>query len=328
LGVSAAARVAAGIFVGYDPVSWEIRGIPEILLQAESRRRPQDGRDTSSLRRMTQVTDTPPPRRRGRPPSASSEPGGEVQSLDRAMSILEVLAVADGLSLSEVARRTELPSSTAHRLLTTLHKRKLVGHDAESGLWTVGVGLFRVGSAYVRIRKLPEIGRPMIRALVEAVDETVNLSMLDGPDLVCVAQSESHAPVRAFIRIGRRQPIHASAAGKAILARLTPERRAERIESLALERLTEHTHRTKKALAADLAEVSARGFAVDDEEQTLGMRCVAAAVLDEWGEPVGAISISAPTVRMAPERLGVLGEGVRQAAAELTALYCGRKSEG
>lgn len=269
-----------------------------------------------------------PAKRRGRPPSASSEPSGEVQSLDRAMSILEVLAAADGLALSELARRTELPSSTAHRLLTTLHRRRLVGHDLESGLWTIGVGLFRVGAAYLRIRKLPEIGRPVIRELVQAVDETVNLSMLDGPDLVCVAQSESHSPVRAFIRIGRRQPIHASAAGKAILARLSPERRAERVDALTLDRLTEHTHRTKKALAADLAEVSARGFGIDDEEQTLGMRCVAAAVLDEWGEPVGAISISAPTVRMPPERLGVLGAKVKQAAAELTALYCGRKSEG
>jgi IclR family acetate operon transcriptional repressor len=267
-------------------------------------------------------------RRRGRPPSPASETSGEVQSLDRAMAILEVLAADDGLTLSEVCRRSGLPSSTVHRLLGTLQRRRLVGHDQETGLWTIGVGLFRVGSAYLRIRKLPDIGRPVIRALVHTVEETVNLSMLDGPDLVCVAQAESHAAVRAFIRIGRRQPIHASAAGKAILASLTSEHRAERIEALTLEKLTEHTHTSRRALAVDLAEVARRGFGIDDEEQTIGMRCVAAAIFDEWNEPVGAVSISAPTVRMPPERLAALGDNVMQTAAELTALYCGLEVGG
>src|SRR5947209_2475771 len=106
------------------------------------------------------VADPPSARRRGRPASANSE-AGDVQSLDRAVALLEVLANEEGLALSEVARRAQLPPSTVHRLLATLHRRGLVGHEVETGLWTVGAGLFRVGSAYLRVRKLPDIARPI-----------------------------------------------------------------------------------------------------------------------------------------------------------------------
>ncbi len=266
----------------------------------------------------------PAPRRRGRPPSAGGDSGGEVQSLDRAILILEIVAGADGIGLSEVARRAELPNSTVHRLLATLQKRRLVDHDPESGSWTVGVGLFRIGSAYLRIRKLPDVGRPILRELLQETGETVNLSMLDQRELVCVAQAESHAPVRAFFRLGRRLPIHASAAGKAILAASPPALRRERVGTLDFERFTPNTHVSPRLLIADLAEVEGRGFAIDDEEHTAGMRCVAAAIHDEWGEAVGAVSVSGPSVRMPPERLASVGVLVKDAAARLTALFSGR----
>lgn len=263
------------------------------------------------------------PRRRGRPPSA--EAGGEVQSLDRAIALLEIVAAADGLNLSEIARRAELPTSTVHRLLATLQRRGLVAHEAESGAWTVGVELFRIGAAYLRIRKLPEIGRPVVREVLQEVDETVNVSMLDGHELVCVAQAESHAPVRAFFRIGRRLPIHASGAGKAVLTAASERLREELLAHNALERFTARTRTTRPALDADLAETAARGWAIDDEEHTPGMRCVSAPILDEWKEPVGALSISAPSVRMPPERMEALGRRARQAADRLTTLFSGLK---
>lgn len=264
-----------------------------------------------------------PLRRRGRPPSATSEPAGDVQSLDRAMLLLEVLAGAEGLSLSEVARQAELPTSTVHRLLATLHRRNLVGHDPETGHWTVGVGLFRVGSAYLRIRKLPDIARPVIRALLDEVGETVNVSMLDGREIVCVAQAESHAAVRAFFRMGRRLPVHASAAGKAILGAGSESFRGRLLDGAVLERFTPNTHGSRRALMADVAASVARGYALDDEEHTIGMRCVSAAILNEWAEPVGAVSISAPSVRMDSERATLLGRLIRDTARRLSRLYAG-----
>lgn len=266
-----------------------------------------------------------PLRRRGRPASATSEASGDVQSLDRAIALLEVLAGSDGLGLSEVARQAELPPSTVHRLLATLLRRGLAGQDQETGLWTVGVGLFRIGSAYLRIRKLPDIARPIIRKLLLEVEETVNVSMLDQREVVCVAQAESHAAVRAFFRLGRRLPIHASAAGKAILAAGSEAFRRELLEGATLERFTPNTHRSLKALMADVARGAERGWALDDEEHTIGMRCVSAAILNEHSEPAGAVSISAPAVRMASEQMAVLGERVKTTATALTELYSGRK---
>jgi IclR family acetate operon transcriptional repressor len=262
-------------------------------------------------------------RRRGRPQAAGAD-SGEVQSLDRAISLLEIVAAEDGIGLSEIARRADLPNSTVHRLLATLQRRQLVDQDPTNGLWTIAVGLFGIGSAYLRIRKLPEISRPFLRDLLQETGETVNLSMLDRRELVCVAQAESHAPVRAFFRLGRRLPIHASAAGKAILSASDPNIQRDLISALDLERFTPNTRVSRRALQADLLEAQARGWAIDDEEHTIGMRCVAAAISDEANDPIGAISVSAPSVRMPQDRLTEVGALVSATARQLTALFSGR----
>ena len=247
-------------------------------------------------------------------------------ALDRAASILDVLAGGEGFLLAEVAQRAGLPPSTVHRLLTTLHRRGLVGHEEGTGLWTVGAGLFRIGSAYLRIRKLPDIARPIIRALLAEVGETVNVSMLDQDELICVAQAESHAPVRAFFRLGRRLPVNASAAGKAILAAGPDTLRQLLLGAGLLERFTAKTVCSEAELTPRLAEIRSRGWATDDEEHTPGMSCVSAAILNEWSEPIGAVSISAPTVRMPAERVSVLGNRVKETALTLSRMYLGAGS--
>jgi IclR family acetate operon transcriptional repressor len=261
--------------------------------------------------------------RRGRPASSGGA-GGEVVALDRAASILEVLASGEGALLAEVAQRAGLPPSTVHRLLTTLHRRGLVGHEISTGLWTVGPGLFRIGSAYLRIRKLPEIARPIIRALLAEVGETVNVSMIEQDELICVAQAESHAPVRAFFRLGRRLPVHASAAGKAILAAGTDALRRQLLGTGPLERFTPNTLCSEAELTSRLVEIRSRGWATDDEEHTPGMRCVSAAILNEWSEPIGAVSISAPTVRLPADQVSVLGNRVKETALTLSRMYSGQ----
>lgn len=239
------------------------------------------------------------------------------------MALLELLANVEGLTLSEAGRRAGLPVSTVHRLLATLERRDLVAHDEDNGLWTVGVGAFRIGSAYLRLRKLPEIARPVLHDLLQQLNETVNLSLLDGGEVICVAQAESHAPVRAFFRLGRRLPLHASGAAKSILAASSPAMRRSRFGDIALDLFTERTHATQDALENDLSATGQRGFAIDDEEHTVGMRCVAAAIYDEWHEPVGAISVSGPTTRMPSERIAEIGTTVKAAADRLTRRYSG-----
>ncbi len=277
---------------------------------------------------MNDTANAEPPRRRGRRPSATGEGSSDIQSLDRAISILEVLAGIDFTSLAEIGRRTGLPISTVHRQLQTLEHRGMVGHDVETGLWSVGVGLFRIGSAYLRIRKLPEIARPILRSLQQATGETINLSKFEEPFIVCVGQAESHASVRAFFRPGSELPLHASAAGKAVLAMLAPERRKKLLEGHNYTRFTASTHRNQAALLADVEQTLQRGYAVDNEEHSLGMRCVGTAILNEFGEPAGTISVSAPNFRMTEDRIATFGNAVMQAARQLTLMYAGRAALG
>ena len=122
---------------------------------------------------------------------------------------------------------------------------------------------------------------------------------------------------------GTRSPFHASGIGKAILAHLGPDRVAAIIGRTGLQSFTDKTLSRAAELAADLAEIRARGWSVDDEERYPGMRCVAAAIFNEFGEPVGGVSISGPTVRVTPERLAAIGPEVREAAAAITKMIGG-----
>ena len=258
-------------------------------------------------------------RQRGRPrafngPSEASS----VQSLDRALRILAVVADANGLSLSEIAAASEVPAPTAYRMLVTLENHGMVEFDKSDQLWSVGVGAFRTGSAFLRRRRLVDRARAVMQDLMERSGETANLGVAEDGCVVFVSQVETHEAIRAFFRPGTRSPFHASGIGKAVLAYLTPERVAAIARREGLERYTETTKASLDDLSEDLETIRARGFAIDDEERYPGMRCVAAAIFNEYGEPLGGISVSGPTVRVTGARADELGALVAGAAAEIT----------
>jgi IclR family transcriptional regulator, acetate operon repressor len=265
------------------------------------------------------------PRRRGRPRNETTEADdAPLQSLDRAMALLAELAQADGLTLTELAARSGVPMSTAYRMLLTLQKRGLAEFDAPAQLWGVGVETFRIGSAFLRRRKLVDRARAVMTELVAACGETANLAVAEEDGVVFVSQVETHEPIRAFFRPGTRALFHASGAGKAILAYRAPAEIAASLKRTGLARYTDRTLTTLPALLADLATVRARGFALDDEERNPGMRCVGAPVFNEFGEAVAGLSVSGPTVRVTPEATARLGPLVMQAAARLTYAIAGR----
>ncbi|MDJ0947436.1 MAG: IclR family transcriptional regulator C-terminal domain-containing protein [Alphaproteobacteria bacterium] len=252
---------------------------------------------------------------------------GQVQSLDRALSILERLSEADGMTLTDLAQTVGLAPSTTHRLLMTLQQRHFADFDEEHGVWMVGVGAFNVGSAFLRNRKVVALGRPVMRRLMEEVGETVNLAVADDGEVVYVTQFESHAPMRAFFRQGRRTPMHASAIGKAMLAEMPEDAVRAILHRQGLPRFTEHTLTTPAALRDELARIRGRGWAVDEQEHTMGMRCVAATIHDEHGDVIAGVSVSGPSVRVTETRLGELGARVVRAAAEITRQIGGRVPE-
>ena len=209
-------------------------------------------------------------------------------------------------------------------MLTTLASHGMVEFDEAEQLWSVGVETYRMGSAFLRRRKLVDRARTVMQELMEKTGETANLGVAEDDCVVFVSQVETHQAIRAFFRPGTRSPFHASGIGKAILAHLRPDRvDGDRRKHRAASLHRQDACRRRRNSSADLAEISARGWSVDDEERYPGMRCVAAAIFNEFGEPVGGVSISGPTVRVTPERLAAIGPEVRDAAAAITKMIGG-----
>ncbi len=270
------------------------------------------------------MTDVVERRLRGRPRSAQrGDDGGAVQSVDRAVALLRLIAASDGLSLSELARLGDVAPSTAYRMVTTLQQSGLVEFEDTSQLWFVGVEAFRIGSAFLRRRKLAERGRPIIQQLMLQTGETANIALAERESVVFVTQAETHEPIRAFFRPGTRSPYHASGIGKAVLAFMPAAQREEFIQSLPLPSFTAQTLSSLAALTADLEVIRGRGFALDDQERHIGMRCIAAPVFDESSSPLGGLSVSGPTVRIDQAFIERTAPAVVAAAAGLTRLVGG-----
>jgi IclR family transcriptional regulator, acetate operon repressor len=250
---------------------------------------------------------------------------GGVQSLRRALSILKVIAAAgDGVTLTEIARATDLASSTVHRLLTTLQQDRFIQFKSAGARWLIGVDAFTVGSAFLGVRDIARGARPLLRRLMEQSGETANLAILSDDMAVYMDQVESQQTVRAICKPGGRVVLHSTSLGKSMLAAMRPEEVNRILTTNAMARFTRRTIDTPEAMAVALNEVRAAGYAVDDEEYSTGLRCVAAAVLNEYGEPIGAVSVSGPAIRVARERLPQIGALVRTIARELTLELGGR----
>lgn len=258
-----------------------------------------------------------PQRKRGRPRSAP-EASGTIQALDRALDILDLLAAHSGLTLSEVAERMNQSPSTVHRVLHTLAARGVAESDPATQSWHIGPATFRLGSAFMRRSGIVERARPMLRALMEHTGETANLGILNGDSVLFVSQAETHETIRAFFPPGTRSPLHASGIGKALLAFSRPETLTALLDGPGLKRFTDKTLTTADSLRDDLARIRARGFSVDDEERTRGMRCIAAPVFDLTGDAVAGISVSGPSHRIGHEHVKTLGAAVAAAASDLT----------
>ncbi len=255
---------------------------------------------------------------------AKTKESGGIQVLDRAVGILETVAAVDGITLTSLAHQTGTTTSTAHRILTTLETNGLVTMDKERKLWFIGVTAFQIGNGFLRNRKVVDMARPIMRDLMSETEESVNLGIEDSGTIVYLAQIECHNPIRAFHRPGTRTRIHSSAMGKAILASWPDNEIKKLMEKVGMPGFTRKTLSDDRRFFADLEKTRERTWAFDDEEATIGMRCVAAAVYNEFGEVVAAVSISGPTARLTYDRIGELGPRIKRAAAEMTVAIGGK----
>jgi IclR family acetate operon transcriptional repressor len=259
------------------------------------------------------------PRLRGRPKTDPEKADtNTVQALDRAMRLLEVIAATPGKTLSELAVITDQAVATVFRALVTLQARGMVEAEEPGQFWHIGSGAFRVGNAFLRRSNVVERARPAMDELRRATGETVALGIEVADELLILAQSETHQPIRAYFPPGTIAPMHVSGGGKALLAWLDEDRVQEVLDRKGMARATSLSLSSADSLRRDLSRTRERGFSLDDQEQAEGMRGVAAPIFNAFAEPVAAILVAGPAFRMGLSDSTRFGAWVRAAADRVT----------
>ncbi|MDO8187299.1 IclR family transcriptional regulator [Conexibacter sp. JD483] len=246
-----------------------------------------------------------------------AEGSGTSTSVVRAFDVLERIALAgeDGITLGQLAAMIPTAKSTTHRYVATLLRLGVLRRD-ERGHLRLGYKLVELAGTLLDGDDVRSAAAPILNTLAARTGETVHLGVVADDEVVYIAKIESPHSVRLVSRIGARVPFYCSAMGKAILANLDGEP-LERALAIPRAARTERTIVERAALLAEVDRVRAVGVALDDEENEIGVRCIGAAVV-VGHEPVAAISVSAPEVRMSHERCTELTPHMIAAAAEIS----------
>jgi IclR family acetate operon transcriptional repressor len=241
--------------------------------------------------------------------------------VDRALFLLETIAEAGGeATLTDLSHRTGLNISTCHHLLATLIQRGFAAKVTGRRLYALGPRILYLSHACLQV-DLPRRAQPYLEQINRVTGETVHLAARQGDAVVMLAVREARHAVRVDTgRIGRMEAPHATSLGKAIFAWL-PESELDRIFANGMKRCTEHTITDLKAFSSDLCKVRREGYAFDREEHLPGVICIGAAIRDQAGTVVGAISASTPLMRATDDHLALMREEITSAANGLSAEF-------
>lgn len=246
-----------------------------------------------------------------------------IQSVERALDILEILADADGeLPLNELAAGAHLNTSTCHHLLATLVKRGYAGQTSRTRSYFLGPRITDLSDSRLQQFNLSEIAMPELRRLNDTTLESVHLAVLQGASLVTFAKLDSKLPIRVGSDDGMKaDAAHATATGKAILAWLPEPEIARVIANGGLKRFTDKTISTISELMEDLRLVRRNGYALDNEEFQTGVVCVGAAIRDHAGAVIGSVSGSMPSMRADGDHMARVKHSVQDCAARISSRF-------
>ncbi|MDC0770517.1 IclR family transcriptional regulator [Streptomyces sp. HD] len=241
-----------------------------------------------------------------------------VQSVDRAVSVLEILAQRGEAGVSEVAAEIDVHKSTAFRLLGALESRGLVEQTAERGKYRLGFGIVRLAGAVTGRLDITQQGRPVCERLSEEIGETVNIAVLQEHYAVNLYQVRGPGAVGTHNWVGQLTPVYATSSGKILLAHLSEEERTAVLATSGVRKLTAHTLTARAKLEKDLAEARERGYAMTLEEMEIGLHAVAAPIRSRDGEVIAALSASGPAYRFTEERIHELAPALIGGAEEIS----------
>jgi DNA-binding IclR family transcriptional regulator len=248
---------------------------------------------------------------------SNSDSAAQVQSVDRAISVLELLAQGEA-GITEIAGELGVHKSTVSRLVSVLEARGLVEQLGERGKYAIGFGVVRLAGAATGRMDLTKLGQPVCQTLADEFGETVNIAVHDAGVAINITQARGSAAVSAVNWIGQRTPLHATSSGKVLLAYL-PLAERKRLVSLPLDAYTENTVVDAGKLLAELEVVASQGYAACFEELELGLHAVAVPVRGHRGEVVAAMSASGPSYRLSRQRVEEIVPAMTAAAADLSA---------
>jgi DNA-binding IclR family transcriptional regulator len=240
-------------------------------------------------------------------PSLKIKNTGTVQAIERGCIILNALGKGkQNYSIQDLSSELNIPKPTVHRILSTLRHFGFVAQNEVSKEYNLGFRLVELGHIVLEQIDIRKVAEPFLIKLANRVEETTHLVILDQGEIIYLDKVESASDprgLRMVSRIGMRNYAHSCAVGKVLLAFLSDSERDEIIVQKGLPRMTKNTIVNLDQLNKSLADIRAQGYAIDDEENEEGIRCIGAPIMSDRGDVIAAISISGPTVRMTEKRI-------------------------
>lgn len=216
-----------------------------------------------------------------------------VQSVDRTLSIIEVLSdYEEGLGITDISEKVNLHKSTVHRLLNTLIYKGYVMQDSSTNKYGLTLKLFELGNKRVEQMNLVSVAEPYLKELMERTEEVVHLVVREKSEIVYVSKVEPQKTIRMYSRIGKRMPIYSTAVGKAMMANMNEKELDKLWNESDVRKLTEKTIVDLGQMKEHLEEVKLKGYAIDEQENEQGLRCIGAVLKNYNGNICGAISVS------------------------------------
>ena len=240
-------------------------------------------------------------------------------AVERALTMLEEVAQAsDGLSNAEISRKLNIPKSSASYILRTLETQGYLARDVESGKYRVGLKILSLSRGALGGLDVRGVALPIMRRLTQQTGLTCHLAVLDGAEAVYVEKVEPEGFIRMDTWVGRRMRVHATSVGKAIVAHISPEQLEQIVKKSGMEKRTPKTITTLPRLLKDLEKVRTEGYAIDDEENNLGARCVGAAIFDDRGTVLASLGLSGTTQQVSTQTMPRILEALKDAARHIS----------
>src|SRR5579862_5954651 len=240
-------------------------------------------------------------------------------AVERALAMLEAIAQEpEGLSNAEISRKLEIPKSSASYILRTLETQGYLNRDANSGKYRVGLKILSLSRGALSGIDVREVALPIMRHLVEKTSLTCHLAILDGPEAVYIEKVEPQGFIRMDTWVGRRMRVHATSVGKALVAHIPQDRLEKILGERAMEKRTPKTITTAARLLKELEKVRVQGFAVDDEENNLGARCVGAPIFNQNGSIEASLGLSSTIHEVNEHTMPRILEALKDAARHIS----------